>query len=411
MRCQIGILFFILCLLGCNSEKKNIHEIGVNKELYIIDIDKAEKVKEFFLSEICSNMKTIILETNENVLIGQVGGVQVYKDYIFVLDGSKNVALYVFNMEGQFIRKYGSRGNGPGEYLSIEDFTIDTENEIIYLMDGDADQILLYDIHTGKYVNKIKLEIRTYNCTHIQYINEKLYTDINYWRISDAGCMLQEIDLSTGKQKQCWLDPQKYNMGWNGGIATKRRMEESFFYGRHQEFCKYIQYFSDTIISIGKNQIEPYAVVKEKKWITSKNLSKIIEESNNDIFKIDQALIDKECSYNIHSFAEWNDFISFFYTRQYDKYFVLYNKKTGKTRIARQLINDLGYDKPFFVNNFTCFDENGIYEIVGIFAINYYLEIIKKDKILKAGLDKYEQLINLPEDTNPIIFYYGLKKE
>jgi len=59
--------------------------------------------------------------------------------------------LYAFNKEGKFIRKYGNRGNGPGEYLSIKDFTIDTENEIVYLMDDDATQILLYNIYRQIY--------------------------------------------------------------------------------------------------------------------------------------------------------------------------------------------------------------------------------------------------------------------
>ena len=413
MKCKIKILFFIICLIGCSPDKKNIQDIGANPDLYIIDIDKAEKVKEIFLSEICSNMKTIILETNDNVLIGKDGGVQVYKDYIFVLDVSDNAALYAFNREGTFIRKYGSRGNGPGEYLSIDDFTIDAENEIVYLMDDDASQILFYEIQTGKYINKIKLEERAYNCLEIQYNNGKLYTDISYWRTSDAGCMLQEIDLLTGKQKQCWLDPQKYNMGWNGGIERIGRMEESFFYGRHQETCKYIQYFADTIISIGKNQIQPYAVVKEKDWITSKDLSKITDDSRNNGGNVLQAIIDKGFSRNIHSFAEWNDFISFFYyTKDYDKYFVLYNKKTGKTNVVQFFINDLGYDKPWLINNSVCFDENGVYEIVGMFAIDMYLKRIKEeDDLLKKSLDKYEQLRNLPDDSNPVLFYYEFKKE
>ena len=117
---NIYYLFFILCLLSCNHVKKNVQEIGVNDHLYVIDMDKAEYEEKILLSEICSNMKTIILETNDDVLINDVGGVQVYKDYIFVLDDKKDANLFAFNKQGKFIRKYGSRGNGPGEYLSIK---------------------------------------------------------------------------------------------------------------------------------------------------------------------------------------------------------------------------------------------------------------------------------------------------
>jgi len=262
-------------------------------------------------------------------------------------------------------------------------------------------------IYTGKYINTIKLEERAINCLHIQYNNKKLYTDINYWHANENGCILQEIDLSTGKQKQCWLDPQ-YNKGWNGGIVTITRMEESSFYARYQEVCKYIPFFSDTIIAIGKNQIEPYAVLKERDWVTSKDLSKIIE--NNDGGLVLQAIADKGASYNISSYMEWNDFICFYYMKFHKKYFVLYNKKTGKTRITQELINDIGYDKPWLINSFACSDENGLYEITNMFSINRYLERVKEDGFLKKNLDKYEQLKNLPEDTNPVIFYYEFKK-
>jgi len=380
----------------------------VKQPRYIIDLDKAERVDHISLSELCSNMKTIILETNDSALIKQDGGMQVYKDNIFVLDKNDRGNLYAFNKEGKFIRKYGNRGNGPEEYLSIKDFTIDPENEIVYLSDDDASQILLYDINTGKYIRKIQLDEKPINRIHIQYHNGKLYTDIDYWHVNDNGCLLQEIDTLTGKQKQCWLDPQ-YNKGWNGGLGGMQRMDESFFYARNQENCKYIQFFTDTIISIGKNQIEPYAVIKSKDWITSKDLSKIIAETNNDGGRILQMIAEKGFLYNINSYIEWNDFICFYYLKSHYKYFVLYNKKTGKTQITQDLINDIGYDKPRLINNFSYSDANGIYEMIGMFSINLYLERVREDGFLKKNLDKYEQLRNLPDDTNPVVFYYEFK--
>ena len=181
MKIRIGILFFVLCLPGCSHlDESNIQDIGVNPDIHIIDVDKAEKVESMFLSEICSQVKTIILETSDSVLLGNFSGMQVFKDLIFILDKRGDAALYAFNRDGKFIRRYGNRGIGPGEYLSIDDFTIDTENEIIYLMDDDASQILMYEIFTGKYINKIKLEQKRFNCYSIQYNNKRMYTDVRY---------------------------------------------------------------------------------------------------------------------------------------------------------------------------------------------------------------------------------------
>jgi hypothetical protein len=353
-------------------------------------------------------VKTIILETNDKVLIGNVGGVQVYKDLIFVLDDNSDYeGLYAFNREGAFVRKYGNIGPGPGEYLSIKDFTIDQENEIIYLMDDDAAQILMYEIFTGKYAGKIRLEERQINCFHIQYNNGKLFTDIEYWRIAENSCMLQEINLLTGKQTQCWLDAKIYNKGWNGGLG---KSGESFFYARNQENCKYINMFTDTIISIGKNRVEPFAVIKEKDWVTANVLSKMMEElkinkDGNIVFSIR----DRGLAYNVHSYVEWKDYISFCYFKNEKRHFVFYNTKTGKTRVTQTLINELIYAEPGISNGFSCFDENGLYETINMTSIGWYVNRIKGGRFLKSSLDKYEQLRNLSEETNPIIFYYEFK--
>ena len=409
MKCRITIVFFLLLLLACGHKKKNIQEMGENQNLYVIDVDKAEQEEKILLSDICSNAKIIILETNDDVLIGHVGGVQAYKDYIFVLDEQdSNFGLYAFNRDGKFIRRYGSRGIGPGEYLSIKDFTIDAENEIIYLLDDGGHQILRYDINTGRYINKIEIKDKVFNCFHLQYNNEKLYTSISYWHTKNDGCLLQEIDPSTGRQTQCWLDAERYNLGWDGSRWGLGRNEESFFYVRHQETCKYMDYFMDTIIAIGKNQIEPYAVIKDKDRITAKNLARIVEETH-DIFS---EMRERGYSFSNFGYMEWDDYICFNYMKYSYSYFVLYNKKTGNSRTSQHLVNDLVFDRYFpLVDRFVCSDENGLYEIRGMRFLDSYIKWIKEYDPVKKSLDKYEELMNLPEDTNPILFYYEFKRE
>ena len=162
MRAIIGILLIGLCLFGCKADKQSARDKSLSSTLLVIDVDKAEVVESIPLSELCAQMKTIILETNEHALITNVGSLQVHKDLIIVKDekdffdnSRRETGVYAFNREGKFIRKYGNRGGGPGEYISVNDFTIDTENEIIYLLDDDASQILKYEIYSGKFAGKI----------------------------------------------------------------------------------------------------------------------------------------------------------------------------------------------------------------------------------------------------------------
>ena len=288
---KIYSLLLMYCLIGCGGNRKNISETGVNPNIQIIDVNKAEKVNKIFLSQLCSRVKTVILETNKNVLLGKVNDMQIYKGWIFVLDRDHNVGVYTFDKEGKYIRKYGNRGFGPGEYLSVSDFTIDTENSIIYLMDYESNQILKYKISTGEYIDKINLDNNNIRCFHIQYTNGKLYTDVEYVNVFETGCMIQEINPLTGKQKKGWLDSYKYNKGWNGPL---QRENESFFYSRDRDAVKYIHFFMDTIISIQNNNIEPVLVLKEKDWVLVKDVSDIMKEraENHGVISF-QSLFEK----------------------------------------------------------------------------------------------------------------------
>jgi hypothetical protein len=130
--------------------------------------------------------------------------------------------------------------------------------------------------------------------------------------------------------------------------------------------------------------------------------------------KEDQGLVYREIerkgfSYHIHGYVEWNDYICLNYYKDRDRYFVLHHIPAGKTRVTEFFINDLGSDMPWLVSPLVCADENGLYEIIDMFSIDRYIERMKEDGFLKPSIDKYEELRNLPEDTNPIIFYYEFK--
>ena len=224
--------------------------------------------------------------------------------------------------------------------------------------------------------------------------------------------MIQEIDLSTGKQKQNWLDVKRYNSNWFvGGLG---RAEESFFYARSQEACKYVHFFMDTIISIGKNQVEPFAVLKDKDWISSKDLAKIIEDKKGQLGLaglVCREISQREIAFDIHNYVEWDDYFFFRYVKKDNNYYVFHNIKTGKTRITEDIINDLVNEQPWLVSSFNCADENGVYEVIGMFSIERYIEKLQEDGFLKKSVDRYEELRTLPEDTNPIIFYYEFKRD
>jgi len=108
---------------------------------------------ELVLDEIFKEILILPLETSDSCFIGKITKVKKTKDYIFILakNSGENTGtdLLVFKTNGDFIRKVGRNGKGPGEYTNIQDFCVAEGNGGIFVL--DLDKIIEYDIQ-GKFV-------------------------------------------------------------------------------------------------------------------------------------------------------------------------------------------------------------------------------------------------------------------
>jgi hypothetical protein len=82
------------------------------------------------LSAIGFNIQYIPLETNSASLLKTILHIELCDSIIFVCDNDK---LLKFDTAGRFIKQIGIKGNGPGEYPSINDFSVDKINQLIYI--------------------------------------------------------------------------------------------------------------------------------------------------------------------------------------------------------------------------------------------------------------------------------------
>ncbi|MDR1554121.1 MAG: 6-bladed beta-propeller [Prevotellaceae bacterium] len=95
--------------------------------MYIIDIDKAEEKGVFYLSDIVKKVRPIRLEETDYALIGEIDEIQVFDNHIFVLDILIAKKLFVYDINGKYIRQIGAMGQGPDEYMGISHFCIQTD--------------------------------------------------------------------------------------------------------------------------------------------------------------------------------------------------------------------------------------------------------------------------------------------
>jgi hypothetical protein len=93
------------------------------------------------------------LETNDDILIGNISNVIVTDTLIFISDW--NDKLFVFGKDGKFKNMIGTKGRGPGEYVTIGTFFVDEFNSHVVIVDQMSFAFHYYETD-GRFKSKKK---------------------------------------------------------------------------------------------------------------------------------------------------------------------------------------------------------------------------------------------------------------
>jgi len=393
-------LLFSLFLMSCSNQQsqKDLQMIG---DYFTIDLD-GEKETSIPFSSYFKSVRTIILETGDDCLIGKIDELQVFDDYIFILDSNKAKGLFIFDKEGKFIRKIGNIGRGPGEYVELLDFTYDVKNCIVYLL-VEANKVHKYQLD-GTYLNTLAIQGEGFFIKFIQYYNDKLYSTSIGWRSGKNDYLLYEIEPNEGKILSQALSI-KYNKGWN---ETYFFEHGKFFMAPTNNPPRYNQVFMDYIVSIGEN-ITPYIKLKSKYLTTEKDIE---DFRGKDGMRINSINIAKSSKiFGVHCFFENENYV-YFRLAGGAMFAVIFDKKTKEVKLANRLNNDLIFNKNpiIFIGQFTFSDSNGAYEIwdTQTSALSGFQRSLNNNDVV-PDLDKLDELMKLEEDANPVIFFYEFK--
>ncbi|MDR1340555.1 MAG: 6-bladed beta-propeller [Prevotellaceae bacterium] len=133
MKTNYFFLVMALCCMSC-AQKTSKEQAGSNTEIpndtstyygiknniIPVDFDKPEVLSVF---DYFKSVELIPLETGEDVLIGQLQKIIHYQDRYYTLDRQQHI-VHVFDETGKFVFKIDRRGQGPGEYPSLDDIHI-----------------------------------------------------------------------------------------------------------------------------------------------------------------------------------------------------------------------------------------------------------------------------------------------
>ncbi len=344
-----GIFFLLLFFyISCSNKDVKVvnaqcsHKLMLTKEL--LDTKRV-------YSDVFKNATLIQLDTTTEALYGEISSFKIVRDTIYIFDRQISKSLYIFSLNGSFIRKISRIGRGPGEYIHPVDFDIRESNGEILILDWTSKKLLTYD-KKGNFKTDIKLHGRF---TSFSVFEDKVYC-LNSFPLKLEDQMLQCYSLSGKhnfsalKAKSVPVDKLIFRYGSN-------------FY-KNNDQIRFIVSEKNIVYSFKNDTISPFL---------SLNFSK-------DLLK------DYKILPSLYAYSENNSFAFFKTIKNYMPYDILYNFKTKEIipfglPIADDITN-------FPVNLLGIWDKKAV-GLVGSHNIPYIKSLIEKGEIEHPLLSDY----------------------
>ena len=349
------------------------------------------------LSEIADEVTYVPLDNS--LPLGEIINIEFINNAIYL--ASKDIGILVFDSEGKFVRKIGSIGRGPGEYLYCNNFSADEQTATVYVLDK-GDIIKVYSRY-GQFIRSFSLQEYGDMIDAIKFHDSKLF--VTY-------------ALQFGNAKYEWIVFDSF-----GNVIKKKDREVPMFNansGGKEAICKFesrIYYwnnYSDTVFSILPDlSEEPSFVISPGEHRIPKSNLSLEQVQHWNYMEINT--IFETARFHVIRYFYNKPAILLFDKRNEDSFLIYleYDRKTGE--FLSGIVNDFD-GGPWFIPE-CYFSEMGREYMVGI-IYPYQIKILVSSSEFINSIPRYpekkkelEKLANsLKETDNPVLVLVRLKK-
>lgn len=254
-------------------------------DLIKIPIDLDQKIISFPFSELAEDITAIELELTEESVINpeDVRRVLLYNIYVIIISFDQ---LFLFGIDGKFIRTIGSKGQGPGEYNRISNVALDKKKNILYV--NDRTKIVGYDLNEQgkKYLKEYTLiNDNGFSVNNMNYINDELliigekqkqnengyYKHLAIYRLNEELQLIDSCNIRDDYFKEFIFVNQSFDI-YLYNVDTITYLYYPEFFSKDINPAKKVLH--DTLYRFENNQLIPEInidIKNRKKWIADEN--------------------------------------------------------------------------------------------------------------------------------------------
>ncbi len=176
--------------------------------------------------------------------IGSIYRMVFTPDQSFIFSDGISKEVHEFSLEdGRYIRSFGHRGQGPGEYGSPRDVWLSPDNHV-YAYDASSGRILFYD-RQGTYLNNIKMDAKAMQGTR----DNDLLLVVSH--LPDKIIFFQKINSKNGQIKySVGLSARKYDLTVHNqsSLPYHSTLNRAYYVGATEYMVKEIDLVTGKII-------------------------------------------------------------------------------------------------------------------------------------------------------------------
>jgi hypothetical protein len=235
----ITIFSVILLLIGCVDQTR---EKSTGVKTIFLEAAFNETGSKIPLSRICNEIRYCFLETNDSIQIGRIKKIQIHDTLILVVEDTR---LFIFGLSGRYLNRIDLVGQGPGEYVDIDEVVYEPRKEAIYIYNNDAHRINSYKAN-GQYLETWQFTDvpSTFNILNGEHIVLQYDWPTCYFS-ENQNFSLRIYDPGTRKTVSSML-----NKAWDMEDKEKmRNMYQSYLYNYYDTLSHW-EFYYDTIYRI-----------------------------------------------------------------------------------------------------------------------------------------------------------------